>query len=127
MESWLTRGCGADPGSPSSLVFGACARIHDDAPVERARLVQIAERGPDNGVHVIWHAPSTERLPAACRVFIETDGVGTERAGFVEGGQEVGDLEPDEGKEPDEGEESSSSSEDSSSSSAVSRKAASMV
>ena len=87
IEDLIATACGErdDPKEtlelPIVLVF-----ISDDAPVERARLVQIAERGPDNGVHVVWHAPSTERLPAACRVFVETDGAGTERAGFVEGG-----------------------------------------
>jgi S-DNA-T family DNA segregation ATPase FtsK/SpoIIIE len=68
--------------------------VHDDAPVERARLVQIAERGPGVGVHVAWLSASVERLPAACRTFIGVDAnTGRGRAGFVEGGHAVADLE----------------------------------
>ncbi len=68
--------------------------IHDDAPVDRARLVQLAERGPAVGVHVVWYAASTQRLPAACRAFLEVDpnsGIG--RAGFVKSGAEYTRLE----------------------------------
>lgn len=77
--------------SPAVLVF-----VHDDAPIERARLVQIAERGPDVAVFVAWFASSTSRLPAACRVFLEIDpNTGAGRAGFVQGGLAVADLEPE--------------------------------
>ena len=70
--------------------------IGDDAPVERARLVQLAERGPVAGVHVVWQAISLARVPAACRIFLEVDAArGVERAGFVQGGQAVDDLEPE--------------------------------
>ena len=67
--------------------------IHDDAPVDRSRLVQIAERGPAVGVHVAWYAAGVERLPAACRTFVELDSnTGRGRAGFVQGGRAVADL-----------------------------------
>jgi S-DNA-T family DNA segregation ATPase FtsK/SpoIIIE len=45
--------------------------VEDDAPVERSRLVQLAERGWSKGVVVLWVAPSTPLLPAACRTFVE--------------------------------------------------------
>ncbi len=45
--------------------------IEDDAPVERSRMVQIAEEGWRRGVIVLWLAPATVRLPAACRIFLE--------------------------------------------------------
>jgi S-DNA-T family DNA segregation ATPase FtsK/SpoIIIE len=45
--------------------------VEDDAPVERARLVGLAENGPKVGVHLIWIAPALARIPAACRTFIE--------------------------------------------------------
>jgi S-DNA-T family DNA segregation ATPase FtsK/SpoIIIE len=48
--------------------------VDDVAAHERSRLVQIAERGPMLGVHVVWFAPSLQRLPAACRAFVEVDG-----------------------------------------------------
>lgn len=68
--------------------------VEEDAVFDRSRLVQIAERGPAAGVHPIWLASSLERVPAACRAFVELDpnsGVG--RAGFVTGGAEVHPLE----------------------------------
>ncbi|HZW45249.1 MAG TPA: FtsK/SpoIIIE domain-containing protein [Dermatophilaceae bacterium] len=48
--------------------------VENDAPVERSRLVQLAERGWDQGICVVWLAPETILLPAACRVFIEVTG-----------------------------------------------------
>lgn len=50
--------------------------VEDDAPVDRGRLVRLAERGPAAGVHVLWCAAAVERLPAACRAFVETAGDG---------------------------------------------------
>src|SRR5581483_1239843 len=47
--------------------------VDDSAPIERSRLVDIAERGPAAGVHVLWVASTVERLPAACRTFIDHD------------------------------------------------------
>ncbi|MGN8244445.1 FtsK/SpoIIIE domain-containing protein [Cellulomonas soli] len=44
--------------------------VEDDAPVERGRLVRLAEEGPERGVHVIWCAARQPRLPAACRAFL---------------------------------------------------------
>lgn len=69
--------------------------VEDDAPVERSRLVQLAERGPEVGIHLVWHAPSVQRLPAACRLFLDVDADGNHVAGFVPGGVAVGDLEPE--------------------------------
>ena len=67
--------------------------VHDSAPVARSRLVQLAERGPSVGVHVLWCSASVERLPAACRTFVGLDAnTGRGTAGFVEGGHAVGDL-----------------------------------
>ncbi|MET4705807.1 FtsK/SpoIIIE domain-containing protein [Frigoribacterium sp. UYMn621] len=56
--------------------------VEDDAPVERARLVGIAERGPGVGVHLLWVADSVARIPAACRTFVE---VGTSVDGALTG------------------------------------------
>ncbi len=68
--------------------------VDDDSPIERARLVQVAERGPSVGVFVVWYSPSLERLPASCRTFVEADpSTGAARAGFVDGGRSVDDLE----------------------------------
>ncbi len=58
--------------------------IEDDCPVDRYRLVGIAESGPAFGVHVLWVAPAQERLPAACRTYLSVDAAtGEVAAGFV--------------------------------------------
>jgi len=57
------------PVTPSIVLV-----VENGAPVDRARLTRIVERGPDAGVHVIWCAPRVEQLPAACRSFIVVDG-----------------------------------------------------
>lgn len=45
--------------------------VEEGAPVERARLSRLTERGPDVGVHLIWVAPHVSRLPAGCRSYID--------------------------------------------------------
>ena len=60
---------GQAPARPRVLVL-----VENDAPVERSRLVQLAERGWRRGICVVWLAPETTLLPAACRVFIEVTG-----------------------------------------------------
>lgn len=47
--------------------------VENDAPLDRGRLTRLAERGPDAQVHLLWCAPSTAQLPAACRAFVELD------------------------------------------------------
>jgi S-DNA-T family DNA segregation ATPase FtsK/SpoIIIE len=68
--------------------------VEDDAPVERARLVDLAERGARHGVHVLWCAPDRAKLPAACRTYLDLDPVapvGT--VGFVDTGEHVAGVE----------------------------------
>ncbi|MHB1472510.1 MAG: FtsK/SpoIIIE domain-containing protein [Dermatophilaceae bacterium] len=72
-----------DPTRPRVLVL-----VENDAPVERSRLVQLAERGWHQGICVVWLAPSTILLPAACRVFIEVKG-SEGGAGYVKEGKLV--------------------------------------
>lgn len=62
--------------------------IVDDATVDEGRLIRIAERGPDVGVHVLWCAASINELPAACRTFLHVDADGS-GAGFVRTGKTV--------------------------------------
>ncbi len=61
----------AVPAVPSVVVL-----VADGAPVDRARLVQLAERGPAVGIHLLWWADGRRGLPAACRTFIEVNQVG---------------------------------------------------
>ncbi len=68
------------------------AVVEDGAPVERSRLVGLAETGPAAGVHVVWVAGGQERLPAACRTFLsvgDTAGSASVAAGFVRTGSRV--------------------------------------
>ncbi|HLV05668.1 MAG TPA: FtsK/SpoIIIE domain-containing protein [Actinomycetaceae bacterium] len=67
--------------------------VEDDAPIERGRLVRIAEEGPAVGIHVLWCAAAQERLPAVCRTFL-TVSTATEAgtAGYVRTGSAVQPL-----------------------------------
>lgn len=60
--------------------------VEDDAPVERGRLVRLAEEGPTAGVHVVWCASDVEQLPAVCRMFVSVDSAHAARAGVVPDG-----------------------------------------
>jgi S-DNA-T family DNA segregation ATPase FtsK/SpoIIIE len=55
-----------DMSSPAMLIL-----VEDDSSAERGRLVNLAERGSAQGVHVLWVAESVARLPAACRTFVD--------------------------------------------------------
>ena len=54
--------------TPALLVL-----ISDDAPVDRARLVQMAERAADAGIYPIWVAPTQTSLPAVARTYVAAD------------------------------------------------------
>jgi S-DNA-T family DNA segregation ATPase FtsK/SpoIIIE len=81
-ESGETR---ADPGRSHPCVL---VLVENDAPAERSRLVQLAEKGWHSGICVVWVAPTTPSLPAACRVFLDVDGSGGD-AGYVREGKLV--------------------------------------
>ncbi|MDR2253063.1 MAG: FHA domain-containing protein [Bifidobacteriaceae bacterium] len=57
--------------------------VEDDAPIERGRLVSLAEHGPDVGVHLFWLAEQRSCLPAACHCYLECAADATVTAGFV--------------------------------------------
>lgn len=59
--------------------------VEDDAPVERSRLVEIAECGREVSVHVIWCAGDFSRLPAACRAWVEATTTEASAAKFASG------------------------------------------
>lgn len=65
--------------------------VDDDAPAERSRLVELAERGGPLGLHVLWTAASVERLPISCSLFlVQEAGAGaTTFVGEVDLGQMV--------------------------------------
>ncbi|RNI22277.1 FtsK/SpoIIIE domain-containing protein [Flexivirga caeni] len=76
----------AQPVLPSILV------VVDDSPVERARMIRVAERGPDVGVHVLWVSDRVAELPGACRSFLHVDAGGVTSAGMVRRGSIVGPI-----------------------------------
>lgn len=45
--------------------------VDQDAPADHARLVQLAEQGPNVGVYTVWRASRVALLPAACRAYVE--------------------------------------------------------
>jgi S-DNA-T family DNA segregation ATPase FtsK/SpoIIIE len=70
-------------GDVSLILF-----VTNDAPVDRARLTQLIERGPDAGVYTIFVAPTVESLPAACRTFIDvSNGLDDAVVGWVRAGE----------------------------------------
>ncbi|MGV8882474.1 MAG: FtsK/SpoIIIE domain-containing protein [Rhodoglobus sp.] len=61
--------------------------VSADAPVDRPRLTQVIERGPDSGIYTIFFASTVEALPAACRTYVDvTDGLQNARVGYVRSG-----------------------------------------
>jgi len=72
------------PALPAVLVI-----VTSQPPAERARLVELAEQGADNGVHVLWLAPAVSQLPSVCRTFVDAAGAGAATVGFVRNGREV--------------------------------------
>ncbi len=68
---------GPIPGSKPSLgeqpPLPLVVVVVHDAWAEKGRLIRIAERGPDVGVHLIWVADRVDELPAACRTFVDVD------------------------------------------------------
>lgn len=61
--------------------------VTNDAPVDRARLVQVLERGADVGVHAVFMSSTVEALPAVCRSFLDvSDGLERATVGLVRNG-----------------------------------------
>lgn len=80
-------GASDEPGSPTPLPR-VVVLVEDDAPVERNRLVRLAEHGPSVGVHLLWLSGHRTRIPAACRSYLEIDPMdGTAMTGRVVEGE----------------------------------------
>ncbi len=89
IEETVALRAGEETG-PSPAVF---VIVEDATPVERSRLVELAERGWRHGVYVLWLAGDVTQLPSACRTFIEVrsaSNVGG--AGYVHSGESVAPL-----------------------------------
>ncbi|MGV9194888.1 FtsK/SpoIIIE domain-containing protein [Microbacterium sp. MC2] len=77
------------PGQAAVVVI-----VTGDAPVDRARLTQVLERGADVGVYGLFVAPVVDALPAVCRSFVDvTNGLEHAQVGTVLSGVEYPDAE----------------------------------
>lgn len=47
--------------------------VLDTSGIDPARLIALAERGPDVGIHLLWVAARSAEVPAACRTLIDID------------------------------------------------------
>lgn len=74
---------------PEIPLLPAVLVIADDPSVDRARLVRIAERGPDVGVFVLWAALAVSDVPAACRAYVEVAQGRASTVGLVRHGVEL--------------------------------------
>lgn len=61
----------SQPTSSRTFLPVIVAVVEDDAPVERALLVDVLERGGGCGVHVVWRAGTSARLPAGCGAVVD--------------------------------------------------------
>lgn len=91
LEDVIASRAGGDAHGPAVVVL-----VVDDCPVERSRLVSLAERGPAGRVHVVWLAGTENDLPAACRAFVSVESRGVRGSvGFVREGLRVADVDLD--------------------------------
>jgi S-DNA-T family DNA segregation ATPase FtsK/SpoIIIE len=69
----LERGARVGTGETgtSSPIPAVVLLIADDVPVDRGRLVQLAEDAADAGVFPIWIASDVAALPAVCRTYLD--------------------------------------------------------
>ena len=86
MAAAATVGSEQDEAVPLPVVV---VLVADDAPVDRARLVQLAERASVAGIYLIWVSPSVPQLPAACRTYVDCGPSGTAQLGLVRLGVDV--------------------------------------
>lgn len=73
--------------------------VEGDAPIDRSRLVDLAERGHRAGVVVLWVAERQAMLPASCRTFLVTGqpgGASDAVVGYVHEGTAVAPVFVDE-------------------------------
>ena len=73
----------AQEGKESRDVPFVLVVVEGDAPIERSRLVDLAERGHRAGIVVLWVAERQAMLPASCRTFLVTSQPGVAADAFV--------------------------------------------
>jgi S-DNA-T family DNA segregation ATPase FtsK/SpoIIIE len=93
LDRGATVGAEETSSGTASPIPAVVLLITDDAPVDRARLVQLAESAADAGVYPIWIAASVEALPAVCRTYLDVPDTGPATVGFVRLGDTIPDVE----------------------------------
>ncbi len=86
------RGPLEDNEKPNVPVTPSVLLVVHDAPVDLPRVANIAERGPDVGVHVLWVAESSDLLPSACRTFLDLGQNDNATVGMVRSEMTVPDV-----------------------------------
>ncbi|MCU1527424.1 MAG: hypothetical protein JWP75_1187, partial [Frondihabitans sp.] len=95
-KSALDAGAAVDEGqidSNAAPVPAVLLLVSDDAPVDRARLIQLVEKAADAGIYPLWVSHSVPELPAVARSFIDVHEDGqTASAGLVRLGTTIGNV-----------------------------------
>jgi S-DNA-T family DNA segregation ATPase FtsK/SpoIIIE len=90
-----TRGGGVgldEAPAPLGALPAVVLLIGSDAPVNRGRAIQLAERCTDAGIYTIWVDSEPAHLPAVCRTFVDVTGP-VASVGFVRHGLVIRDVE----------------------------------
>ncbi len=74
------------PGAPTPAIV---VLIADDAPIDRARILQVAERAADAGVFPVWLADRVENLPAVARTYVNVGAGDEAEVGYVRQGRTI--------------------------------------
>ena len=92
LEDLVTaRQAAEDDNSPAVVVL-----VQDSAQFDRTRMVALAARGPEAGVHVLWQAGRVQDLPAVCKTFLEmSPAPNGGSVGFVASGERRGPAVPE--------------------------------
>jgi S-DNA-T family DNA segregation ATPase FtsK/SpoIIIE len=76
-----------EPGPPRPVIVVV---VTQDAPIDRARLVQLGDRAAEVGILPIWLASEATAIPANCRTFLDvSSGLAAASAHFVRHGSVV--------------------------------------
>ncbi|MCL2481973.1 MAG: FtsK/SpoIIIE domain-containing protein [Propionibacteriaceae bacterium] len=76
---------------PQTALPAVILLVQNDAPIDRGRLVSLAEDGPSVGIHLIWIAPEQTGLPASCGAYmIENHAEHTTEIGFTKDNTVIG-------------------------------------
>lgn len=83
LEGGADVGTASGPRVQSAPLPAVLFLVSDDAALNRARMVDLAERGADVGVYPVWLSDAVESLPAVCRAYVDLTDVDAPRVGLV--------------------------------------------